>query len=105
MKTNQTIGNFLRPLKQIEKKGHLFQDRYKSKAIETNSYFLTVLRYINQNPTKALIIKGIKQYPWSSYQENTTKLQVCDIVFALKIFSEDYQKALELFSEEPLIHS
>ena len=58
-----------------------------------------------KNPTKAVIIKGIEQYPWSSYQENTTKLQVCDIVFALKIFSEDYQKALELFSEEPLNHS
>ena len=33
--------------------GHLFQDRYKSEAVEDDAYFLTVLRYIMQNPMKA----------------------------------------------------
>jgi putative transposase len=79
--------------------GHLFQDRYKSEPIETDSYFLTVLRYIHQNPTKAGMVKEIEQYPWSSYQEYKTKPEICDTTFALKMFSEDYQKALKLWEK------
>ena len=33
--------------------GHLFQDRFKSEPVENDAYFLTVLRYIHQNPVKA----------------------------------------------------
>ena len=35
---------------QYNRKGHLFQDRYKSEPVEDDVYFLTVLRYIHQNP-------------------------------------------------------
>ena len=79
--------------------GHLFQDRYKSEPVETDSYFLTVLRYIHQNPIKAGIVKEIGQYPWSSYQEYITKPEICDTAFALKLFSEDYQEAFALWQE------
>ena len=47
--------------------GHLFQDRFKSEAVEDDSYFLTVLRYIHQNPIKAGIVKFAREYPYSSY--------------------------------------
>lgn len=30
--------------------GHLFQDRYKSEPVNDVEYFLTVFRYIHQNP-------------------------------------------------------
>src|SRR5699024_6218007 len=30
--------------------GHLFQERFKSENVETANYFITVLRYIHQNP-------------------------------------------------------
>lgn len=30
--------------------GHLYQDRFKSEAVENDEYLLTVLRYIHQNP-------------------------------------------------------
>ena len=46
----------------------LFQDRYKSEAIETDAYFLTVLRYIHRNPVKAGIVKSPSEYLWSSYK-------------------------------------
>ena len=36
--------------------GHLFQDRYRSEKVETEQYFLTALRYILQNPMKAMMI-------------------------------------------------
>jgi len=38
---------------QYNRKGHLFQDRYKNEAVLDDAYFLTVLRCIHQNPLKA----------------------------------------------------
>ncbi len=49
--------------------GHLFQNRYKSEVVETESYFITVLRYIHQNPVKAKIVNRAAEYRWSSYNE------------------------------------
>ena len=31
---------------KYERTGHLFQDRYRSENVETEQYFMTVLRYI-----------------------------------------------------------
>lgn len=47
--------------------GHLFQNRFKSEPVNTDEYFLVVLRYIHQNPIKAGIVKRIEDYRWSSY--------------------------------------
>ena len=47
--------------------GHLFQDRFKSEAVEDEPYFLTVLRYIHYNPVKAGLVKAPEDYPYSSY--------------------------------------
>ncbi len=49
--------------------GHMFQNRFKSEVVESDSYFLTVLRYIHQNPIKAKIVKSLTDYHWSSYNE------------------------------------
>ena len=60
--------------KKYERNGHLFQNRYTSKPIESESSFLAVFRYIMQNPQKAGISPA-DSYPWSSYSlydaENT----------------------------------
>jgi len=56
---------------KYERVGHLFQDRYKSETVSDDAYFLTVLRYIHQNPIKAGICKGIDDYPYSSYNDYT----------------------------------
>lgn len=48
--------------------GHLFQDRFRSEAVEDDAYFLVVLRYIHQNPLKAGITSSLAAYPWSSYR-------------------------------------
>jgi len=39
--------------------GHLFQERFKSETVDNDRYFLTVLRYIHQNPLKAKLVKDI----------------------------------------------
>ena len=51
---------------KYERVGHLFQDRYKSEPVEDDTYFLTVLRYIIQNPVKAGLVASSEAYPWSS---------------------------------------
>ncbi|HEY8500916.1 MAG TPA: transposase [Clostridia bacterium] len=79
--------------------GHLFQERYKSEVVENERYFLTVLRYIHQNPIKAGITKDMEQYPWSSYSEYTGVANITDVDFALGIFSADRVKAIELFKK------
>ena len=69
--------------------GHLFQERFKSEVVENDSYFLTVLRYIHQNPIKANMVKKIKDYKWSSYNEYINTSKIVDTDFALKMFSEE----------------
>ena len=53
---------------KYERCGNLFQDRFKSETVENDSY-LTVLRYIHQNPIKANIVKNIEDYTWTSYND------------------------------------
>ena len=47
--------------------GYLFQGRYKSKIIESDSYLLECARYIEKNPVRAGIVKDLSCYKWSSY--------------------------------------
>ncbi len=46
--------------------GHLWQGRYHSFPIETESYLLECGRYIERNPLQAALVAGV-EYPWSSY--------------------------------------
>ncbi|MEL7568271.1 MAG: transposase [Dehalobacterium sp.] len=77
--------------------GHLFQERYKSETVEDERYFLTVLRYIHQNPIKANMIKNLEEYKWCSYIEYITGSKIVDTDFALGIFSGDKSVAIESF--------
>ena len=51
---------------KYQRAGHLFQDRFKSEAVENDGYFLTVLRYILRNPVKAGICQRPEDYPYSN---------------------------------------
>ncbi|MDD4569457.1 MAG: transposase [Tepidanaerobacteraceae bacterium] len=84
---------------KYERTGHLFQDRYKSEAVEDDKYLLTVLRYIHQNPLKAGLVKDIKEYKWSSYNEYINKSKIIDSDFILDLFNRDREKAKKLFEE------
>ena len=65
--------------------GHLFQDRYKSEPVQDNGYFLTVLRYILNNPVKAGICRKTEDYPWSSASDYYSGDGITDISFAEEI--------------------
>lgn len=49
-------------------KGHLFEDRFHSEAVETESHFLEVTRYLPLNPVRAGICDHPGEWPWSSYR-------------------------------------
>jgi len=85
--------------KRYERCGHLFQERFKSEVIDSDEYFLTVLRYIHQNPVKAGIAEDIGGYKWSSYNEYIGDTDIVDTDFALDMFSPDRGSALTLFRE------
>lgn len=50
------------------KKGHLFQGRYKSILVEESAYFAELTRYIHLNPVRAKIVSYPYDYQWSSYK-------------------------------------
>lgn len=77
--------------------GHLFQERFKSEVVETDEYFLTVLRYIHQNPIKAGLTREIRDYQWNSYSEYIETPTLTDIDFGISIFSSNRTQALSLF--------
>lgn len=83
--------------KKYQRIGNLFQDRFKSEVVENDNYFLTVLRYIHQNPLKAGLVKDIEQYQWSSIGEYASHIDSTNIVdtnFALKLFADDEKIAV-----------
>jgi len=84
---------------KYDRRGHLFQDRYKSEVVEDEKYLLTVLRYIHQNPIKAGLVDDIKEYKWSSYLEYIKENKIVDTDYILKILDNDRKKAKESFKE------
>jgi len=74
---------------KYKRSGHLFQDRFKSEPIDDDSYFLTVLRYIHNNPVKAGLSKIAAGYQWSSYNEYIKLNNLVDVEFVFGIINRD----------------
>lgn len=70
---------------KYQRVGHLFQDRFKSEPVDDDAYFLTVLRYIHQNPVKAGISSNVADYPFSSFAEYLHDSTRVDTEFALSM--------------------
>jgi putative transposase len=53
--------------RKYRRTGTLWDSRYKSSLVQTDSYFLTCQRYIELNPVRAAMVKDPAHYRWSSY--------------------------------------
>lgn len=53
--------------RKYDQTGHLFQGRYYSKIMDSESLLLQTSKYIHLNPVKAGIVQNPIQYQWSSY--------------------------------------
>ena len=70
--------------KKYQRVGHLFQGRFKSYPVESDEYYLTVLRYIHHNPQRAGICP-CDTYPWSSYRSYIRQSGLAQTDFALSL--------------------
>ncbi|MBR0414893.1 MAG: transposase [Clostridia bacterium] len=77
---------------KYERVGHLFQDRFRSEPVDTDEYFVSVLRYIHQNPVKAGLVASCKEYTYSSYQWYFVNSKLINKDFALSLMSEEQFK-------------
>ena len=83
---------------KYKRSGTLIENRYKSKPVEVDQYFLALIRYIHQNPVKAKIVSNAEEYPWSSFNQYINgKESIADIEFVLSMIS---QKDFAAFHEE-----
>lgn len=46
--------------------GHLFQGRFKSFLVQTDSYFIQLMKYIEANPLRAGLVQKAEDWQWSS---------------------------------------
>jgi len=54
--------------KKYKRSGHLWQGRFQSSYITSDTYLFTLLRYIEQNPLKAGIVKKLSEYEYISFR-------------------------------------
>ena len=90
--------------------GPLFEDRFGSVCVETDSQFLSVMRYIHRNPIHHEERTLMGDYPWSSYGEYMTGVsETCEQTLAMSIFGsvdrfisfhhieQDYKQSIERY--------
>jgi putative transposase len=65
----QDIGRkYVRTINTLHgRTGTLWEGRFKSSLIDSDSYLLTCQHYIELNPVRAGLVSHPGQYPWSSY--------------------------------------
>ncbi len=66
-----------------KKVGHLWQDRFKSKIIERDSYLVECMNYIETNPIRASLVSNLSEYKWSSYNFRITNNPILDKLFSI----------------------
>lgn len=84
--------------RKMDRTGPVFEDRYKGILVQDESYFLTLIRYIHNNPVAANICNSMEEYKWSSdifYRMNIGNM--VDIDELLEMLSWDRKKAIEKY--------
>lgn len=89
--------------RRYEHIGHLFQDQFKAKLIDEDSYLTYLSAYIHNNPNDPL------SYPYSSFQDiiGLRNWSICDKNFLLSMFNnstEKYKNFVLGFSESDKDH-
>ncbi len=46
--------------------GHVYQGRYKSLLVGSDSHFLALVRYVERNAKRAALVRRAEEWPWSS---------------------------------------
>ncbi|SEM58033.1 putative transposase [Pseudomonas sp. ok272] len=54
--------------------GTLWESRYKSSVVQSDTYLLACCRYIELNPVRACMVADAVDYPWSSYWARVSEM-------------------------------
>jgi putative transposase len=108
-KTMQQVGvrYVLYYNKKYQRVGTLWTGRYRAKPIRDERYWLTCLRYIEQNPVRAKLVVRPEQFQWSSYGvhalgHQSTLLESHPLIEALGADDAQRQAAYRAVCDIPL---
>lgn len=94
-KIGVTLGSYTQGInKHYSRTGSLWQQ--KTKAIEldrkedASEYFESCIHYIHQNPTRAGLVRKMRDWPYSSYREflKLSDFNICQVDLALSILGK-----------------
>ncbi|MDD3775345.1 MAG: transposase [Sulfurovaceae bacterium] len=77
--------------KKNKTSGHIWQGRYKSFIVEKESYYLTLIRYIEANAKRAKLVRNAKDWDYGSLMEREHRHR--------KLLSEPYMTLDEDWAE------
>jgi len=85
--------------------GTLWEGRFHSCLVPTESYVLTCYRYIELNPVRAGMVSAAGEYPWSSFATNAAGRENALITrhAALEAVGHDYRALFDVPVENPLL--
>ena len=78
--------------KRFRTTGKLFEQRYRSKPVESESHLAVATAYIDLNPVRAHILDDGSQYPWSTYRVHAGSRSLVPNVEALWTPTEWYDR-------------
>lgn len=94
---NISVGDFVKKIagayvlyynRKNRRDGHLFKERFKSEPCEDDDYFITLLRYIHQNPVKARMVNDVADYEFTSWHEfadaENCQYPICNTQYVLE---------------------
>jgi putative transposase len=81
-KLTQTITQRWHAFHHTSGMGHLFQGRYKAFLVQTDAYFIQLMKYIEANPLRAGLVVKSEDWGWGSLNIRMTNPELCKILFA-----------------------
>lgn len=90
--------------KRHERHGHLFQDRFKSKIVNSDRYLVNLSAYIHNNPKDINGFKNdVSKYPYSSLSiylgKRTDTLNILNSNYILQQFGSNIEEARKKYLE------
>ncbi len=91
---------------KYKRSGSLIANRYKSKPVDVDEYFLPLIRYVHQNPVTAGLVERIEDYKWSSYNDYIAKNSgLVDINTVPEMLDEDFKEYHHSYDGEVFVVS
>lgn len=96
---NNTFSRYYN--RKNKRSGHVFENRYKGILVIDDTYLLSLLKYVHQNPVSANICKNMKDYIWSSdkYYRLNNQEDMVDIDFILDMLSKNRINAIGAYKD------